>query len=144
MAKIPTLERLYECGEVLANAKGLTHKVFTVTLKFRVRTHFRAVHSLYVPRLTGRSMRRSYLVFKEMISARGSVRSSLEGGTSFSFEILENEERGDDLFFLLLRFFPHFPDLCQQSIDAMLDLCEDVNTMIRMQVASFLFCCFFV
>ena len=32
MAKIPTLERLYECGEVLANAKGLTHKVFTFTL----------------------------------------------------------------------------------------------------------------
>ena len=31
MAKIPTLERLYECGEVLANAKGLTHKVFTST-----------------------------------------------------------------------------------------------------------------
>ena len=35
-------------------------------------------------------MRRSYLVFKEMTSARGSVRSSLEGGTSFSFYILEN------------------------------------------------------
>ena len=32
MAKIPTLERLYECGEVLANAKGLTHKVFDSTL----------------------------------------------------------------------------------------------------------------
>ena len=31
MAKIPTLERLYECGEVLANAKGLTHKVLTFT-----------------------------------------------------------------------------------------------------------------
>ena len=31
------------------------------------------------------------------------------------------------------RFFPHFPDLCQQSIDAMLDLCEDGNVMIRMQ-----------
>ena len=45
-------------------------------------------------------------------------------------------------FFLLLRFFPHFPDLCQQSIDAMLDLCEDVNTMIRMQVSSSLFRCF--
>ena len=27
MAKVPTLERLYECGDVLANAKGLTHKV---------------------------------------------------------------------------------------------------------------------
>ena len=44
--------------------------------------------------------------------------------------------------FFLLRFFPHFPDLCQQSIDAMLDLCEDVNTMIRMQVPFFLFRCF--
>ena len=44
--------------------------------------------------------------------------------------------------FSQFRFFPHFPDLCQQSIDAMLDLCEDVNTMIRMQVHSFLFCCF--
>ena len=43
--------------------------------------------------------------------------------------------------FFLFRFFPHFPDLCQQSIDAMLDLCEDVNTMIRMQVPS-LFRCF--
>ena len=90
MAKIPTLERLYECGEVLANAKGLTHKVFTFTLKFRVWTHFRALDLLYIPRLTGRSTRRSYLVFKEMTSARGSVRSSLEGGTSFSFYILEN------------------------------------------------------
>ena len=40
---------------------------------------------------------------------------------------------------MLLRFFPHFPDLCQQSIDAMLDLCEDVNTMIRMQVPFFYF-----
>ena len=49
-------------------------------------THFRALNLLYVPRLTGRSMRRSYLVFKEMISARGSVRSSLEGGTSFLSE----------------------------------------------------------
>ena len=45
-------------------------------------------------------------------------------------------------FFLLLRFFPHFPDLCQQSIDAMLDLCEDVNTMIRMQVPFFYFAVF--
>ena len=26
MAKVPNLERLYECGDVLANAKGLTHK----------------------------------------------------------------------------------------------------------------------
>ena len=86
MAKIPTLERLYECGEVLANAKGLTHKVFTSSLKFGVRTHFRALNLLYVPRLTGRSMRRSYLVFKEMISARGLVRSSLEGGTLYLSE----------------------------------------------------------
>ena len=38
MAKIPTLERLYECGEVLANAKGLTHKVFLFTLKFILNT----------------------------------------------------------------------------------------------------------
>ena len=49
MAKIPTLERLYECGEVLANAKGLTHKVLTFTLKFGVWTHFRALDLLYVP-----------------------------------------------------------------------------------------------
>ena len=55
-----------------------------------------------------------------------------------SLGILENcLECGDDLIFFLLRFFPHFPDLCQQSIDAMLDLCEDVNTMIRMQVPFF-------
>ena len=35
MAKVPTLERLYECGDVLANAKGLTHKVEASIIKFQ-------------------------------------------------------------------------------------------------------------
>jgi len=85
MAKIPTLERLYECGEVLANAKGLTHKAH--------RAEYEEI----------------------LLGVQGDDQCKR----------LSSQFIG--------RFFPHFPDLCQQSIDAMLDLCEDVNTMIRMQ-----------
>ncbi len=35
--------------------------------------------------------------------------------------------------FFLTRFFPHFPDCADQSIDAMLDLCEDPAVDIRKQ-----------
>ena len=145
MAKIPTLERLYECGEVLANAKGLTHKVFTFTLKFRVWTHFRARVLLYVA--TGSQggvwgdltwCSRRWPVQEAQFAVHWKV------GLHFPSIFWKTaSQRWDDLFFLF-RFFPHFPDLCQQSIDAMLDLCEDVNTMIRMQVSSFLFRCFFL
>ena len=35
---------------------------------------------------------------------------------------------------IFFRFFSLFPDLSEQSIDAMLDLCEDGNVDIRKQV----------
>jgi len=85
MAGVPDLERLYECGDVLANAKGLTHK---------------AHRSEYMEILAG---------------VKGT----------------DQCKRLSSQF--IARFFPHFPDLSQQSIDAMLDLCEDSNVMIRMQ-----------
>lgn len=85
MSAPPTLERLYECGDVLASAKGLTHKAHQA-----------------------------------------------------EYETILAGVRGDDQAKRLSsqfigRFFPYFPSLCQQSIDAMLDLCEDANVMIRMQ-----------
>lgn len=85
MAGVPNLERLYECGDVLANAKGLTHKAH----------------------------RAEYLEI--LLAVKGD----------------DQCKRLSSQF--IARFFPHFPDLCQQSIDAMLDLCEDGNVMIRMQ-----------
>ena len=44
----------------------------------------------------------------------------------------------DSLIILLLigRFFSFYPGLADQSIDAMLDLCEDGNVDIRKQVGS--------
>ena len=32
---VPDIERMYECGDVLANAKGLTHKAVRVFVKCR-------------------------------------------------------------------------------------------------------------
>ena len=36
----------------------------------------------------------------------------------------------------IARFFGYFPSLMDQSIDAMLDLCEDANVDIRKQVGG--------
>ena len=139
MAKIPTLERLYECGEVLANAKGLTHKVFTFT-------EVQSLNPLSCSRFTFMFPGSQGGVWGDptWCSRRWSVQEAqfaVHWKVELSFHLRfwkTASEYGDDLFFfLLLRFFPHFPDLCQQSIDAMLDLCEDVNTMIRMQVPFF-------
>ena len=146
MAKIPTLERLYECGEVLANAKGLTHKVFTFT-------EVQSLNPLSCSRFTFMFPGSQGGVWGDptWCSRRWSVQEAQfavhwKVGLHFyqSLEILENCIRTlvvEMASFFLLRFFPHFPDLCQQSIDAMLDLCEDVNTMIRMQVPFFFFRC---
>jgi len=82
---IPDLERMYECGDVLANAKGLSYK---------------AHQSEYQEILAG-----------------------VKGA--------DNCKRLSSQF--IARFFSLFPDLSEQSIDAMLDLCEDGNVDIRKQ-----------
>jgi len=82
---IPDLERLYECGNVLANAKGLSYKGHQAE-------------------------------YKEILAG-------VKGA--------DNCKRLSSQF--IARFFSLFPDLSEQSIDAMLDLCEDGNVDIRKQ-----------
>lgn len=76
---------MYECGDVLANAKGLTHK--------------------------------AHLAEYEEILA------GVKGA--------DNCKRLSSQF--IARFFGYFPAQMDQSIDAMLDLCEDSNVDIRKQ-----------
>jgi len=82
---VPDLERLYECGNVLANAKGLSYKGHQAE-------------------------------YKEILAG-------VKGA--------DNCKRLSSQF--IARFFSLFPDLSEQSIDAMLDLCEDGNVDIRKQ-----------
>lgn len=82
---VPDIERMYECGDVLANAKGLTHK--------------------------------AHLAEYEEILA------GVKGA--------DNCKRLSSQF--IARFFGYFPAQMDQSIDAMLDLCEDSNVDIRKQ-----------
>jgi len=82
---IPDLERLYECGDVLANAKGLSYKGHQAE-------------------------------YQEILAG-------VKGA--------DNCKRLSSQF--IARFFALFPDLAEQSIDAMLDLCEDGNVDIRKQ-----------
>jgi len=82
---VPDLERLYECGDVLANAKGLSYKAHQTE-------------------------------YEEILAG-------VKGA--------DNVKRLSSQF--IARFFGLFPDLAEQSIDAMLDLCEDTNVDIRKQ-----------
>jgi len=82
---VPDLERMYQCGDTLANAKGLSYKAH-----------------------------------------KGEYEEILAG------------VKGDDQCKRLAsqfisRFFPLFPDLGEQAIDCMLDLCEDINVEVRKQ-----------
>jgi len=83
--EVPNLERMYECGDVLANAKGLSFKAHKGE-------------------------------YEEILAA-------VKGA--------DNCKRLSSQF--IARFFAQFPDLAEQSIDAMLDLCEDGNVDIRKQ-----------
>lgn len=82
---VPDIERMYECGDVLANAKGLTHKAHQAE-------------------------------YEEILAG-------VKGA--------DNCKRLSSQF--IARFFGYFPSLMDQSIDAMLDLCEDGNVDIRKQ-----------
>lgn len=84
-ASVPNLERMYECGDVLANAKGLSYKAH-----------------------------------------QGEYEEILAGVKG-----ADNCKRLSSQF--IARFFGLFPSLSEQSIDAMLDLCEDNNVDIRKQ-----------
>jgi len=84
-AAVPDLERMYECGDVLANAKGLSYKAH-----------------------------------------QGEYEEILAGVKG-----ADNCKRLSSQF--IARFFALFPSLAEQSIDAMLDLCEDSNVDIRKQ-----------
>jgi len=84
-ASVPNLERMYECGDVLANAKGLSYKAH-----------------------------------------QGEYEEIMAGVKS-----ADNCKRLSSQF--IARFFGLFPSLAEQSIDAMLDLCEDNNVDIRKQ-----------
>jgi len=82
---IPDIERMYECGDILANAKGLTHKAHQAE-------------------------------YEEILAG-------VKGA--------DNCKRLSSQF--IARFFGYFQNLMDQSIDAMLDLCEDSNVDIRKQ-----------
>lgn len=82
---VPDLERMYQCGDVLANAKGLSYK---------------AHKGDYEEILAG---------------VRGDVQCKRLASQ------------------FIARFFPLFPDLAEQAIDAMLDLCEDSSVDTRKQ-----------
>lgn len=82
---VPDLERMYHCGDVLANAKGLTYK---------------AHKGEYEEILAG---------------VKGDVQCKRLASQ------------------FIARFFPLFPDLSEQAIDAMLDLCEDASVDTRKQ-----------
>jgi len=82
---VPNLERMYECGDVLANAKGLSYKAHQAE-------------------------------YEEILEGVKGV---------------DNCKRLSSQF--IARFFSLFPSLVEQSINAMLDLCEDANVDIRKQ-----------
>jgi len=82
---VPNLERMYECGDVLANAKGLSYKAHQGEYE--------------------------------------EIMAGVKGA--------DNCKRLSSQF--IARFFGLFPSLAEQSIDAMLDLCEDNNVDIRKQ-----------
>lgn len=84
-ASVPNLERMYECGDVLANAKGLSYKAHQGEYE--------------------------------------EIMAGVKGA--------DNCKRLSSQF--IARFFGLFPSLAEQSIDAMLDLCEDNNVDIRKQ-----------
>ena len=62
---VPDIERMYECGDILANAKGLTHKA--VGRLFFDKTITPTSFS------TKQSMRRSWLVSRVLTTVRGSA-----------------------------------------------------------------------
>jgi len=83
--EVPDLERIYQCGDILANAKGLSYKAHQAE-------------------------------YQEILAG-------VKGA--------DNVKRLSSQF--IARFFGLFSDLAEQSIDAMLDLCEDTNVDIRKQ-----------
>jgi len=84
-SSVPDLERMYECGDILANAKGLSYKAHQAE-------------------------------YQEILAG-------VKGA--------DNVKRLSSQF--IARFFGLFPNLAEQSIDSMLDLCEDVSVDIRKQ-----------
>jgi len=82
---VPSLERMYECGDVLANAKGLSYKSHQTE-------------------------------YEEILAGVRGVDHCKRLSSQF-----------------IARFHHLFPALAEQSIDAMLDLCEDVSVDIRKQ-----------
>ena len=102
---VPDLERLYECGDVLANAKGLSYKAVSLL-------DYVWLLELYKP-----SPVQHQAEYEEILAG-------VKGA--------DNCKRLSSQF--IARFFGLFPDLTEQSIDSMLDLCEDNNVDIRKQV----------
>ena len=103
---VPDLERLYECGDVLANAKGLSYKAVSLGYVWLL--------ELYKPSPSPVQHQAEY---EEILAG-------VKGA--------DNCKRLSSQF--IARFFGLFPDLTEQSIDSMLDLCEDNNVDIRKQV----------
>ena len=102
---IPDIERMYECGDILANAKGLTHKAV------------RKIHHKWVSQIKLKLQHQAE--YEEILAG-------VKGA--------DNCKRLSSQF--IARFFGYFQNLMDQSIDAMLDLCEDSNVDIRKQVGG--------
>ena len=105
---VPDIERMYECGDVLANAKGLTHKAVGGLVKLLF------------------SIKKFNPTFFQHQAEYEEILAGVKGA--------DNCKRLSSQF--IARFFGYFPSLMDQSIDAMLDLCEDANVDIRKQVGG--------
>ena len=104
---IPNVDTLYECGTALSSAKSADSAKVRKTLKW--------IHNFVII-----SNQLIFLQFEEQ------------------YQIILNGVKGDGntkklASQFIARFFAKFPNLANQALDAILDLCEDEDVDIRKQ-----------